>query len=164
MEIERKFLVNDISELDLRNYEFKKITQDYLYADKCSAVRKRKIETKDGIIYKYTIKTKKSNISVNEIEYEIDKKTYDELILDSHRKTIIKTRYIIPYENNLKIELDIFEGEFEGLVFAEIEFESEEEAFNTKMPNWFGKEISKTITNSKMSKMGYKEVLEILGK
>ncbi len=43
MEIERKFLVTDLSKLDLNKYESKSIVQDYIYVDELSAIRKRKI-------------------------------------------------------------------------------------------------------------------------
>ena len=37
-------------------------------------------------------------------------------------------------------EIDVFEGDNEGLVVAEIELESEDEVF--KLPEWIGKEVS----------------------
>ena len=42
MEIERRFLVKDLSKLDLSKYKHKRIIQDYLYKDKFTAIRKRK--------------------------------------------------------------------------------------------------------------------------
>ena len=42
MEIEKKFLVKDISHLDLNNYNKIEMVQDYLYIDKLTIVRKRK--------------------------------------------------------------------------------------------------------------------------
>ena len=57
MEIERKFLVNDLNGINLEEYEYKKMAQDYLYIDKFSVVRIRKIETAKGKKFKYTIKT-----------------------------------------------------------------------------------------------------------
>lgn len=46
MEIERKFLVKDINAINeiISKYPRKTITQDYLYVDDYTAVRKRKIE------------------------------------------------------------------------------------------------------------------------
>ena len=55
---------------------------------------------------------------------------------------ISKTRYIIPIENNRKIELDIFHGYLEGLQFAEVEFESEEEAAAYQQPDWFLEDVT----------------------
>ena len=70
MEIERKFLVNNIDNLDLTKYKKKNIIQDYLYFDKLSCIRK--IKSNNEIKYTYTIKTDNAGISVNEIEKEID--------------------------------------------------------------------------------------------
>ena len=75
MEIERKFLINNIDNLDLTKYKKKSIIQDYLYFDRLSCIRKRKIESNNEIKYTYTIKTDKTGISVNEIEKEIDEKS-----------------------------------------------------------------------------------------
>lgn len=79
MEIERKFLVKDISGIDLSKYSRKQIVQDYLYKDLYTIIRKRKIIKDDNEIYKYTIKTDKKGVTVNEIEKEITKSDYDML-------------------------------------------------------------------------------------
>lgn len=150
MEIERKFLINNIDNLDLTKYKKKSIIQDYLYFDRLSCIRKRKIESNNEIKYTYTIKTDKTGISVNEIEKEIDEKTYNSLEKNDKYITINKDRYIIPYKNH-KIELDIFKEKYEGIIFAEIEFESVEIANNFELPKWFGKEISENITNAEMA-------------
>ena len=48
MEIERRFLVQNIDEkINLNEYEYKEIVQDYLYVDKLTAIRKRKITKND---------------------------------------------------------------------------------------------------------------------
>ena len=56
MEIERRFLVNDVSNLNLRQYEHKQIIQDYLYKDEFTAIRKRKTIENNNTIYSYTVK------------------------------------------------------------------------------------------------------------
>ena len=71
MEIEKKFLVKDISHLDLSNYNKIEMIQDYLYIDQLTIVRKRKCIKNNKTTYTYTIKTDKKNLSVNEIEKEI---------------------------------------------------------------------------------------------
>ena len=102
--------------------------------------------------YIYTVKTGRRELAVNEFESEISKEDYDKLQEDPNRITIEKDRYYIPYKNNLKIELDVFHGAYEGTVFAEIEFESEEQALAEKCPDWFGPEIGEIISNDKMSR------------
>ena len=61
MEIERKFLVKDINAINeiISKYPKKTITQDYLYVDDYTAVRKRKIEKSGNTKYVYTVKTMK---------------------------------------------------------------------------------------------------------
>ena len=162
MEIERRFYIEDLSNIDLSKYEKKIIIQDYLYRDGMTAIRKRKIIDNKEEKYFYTIKTNKVGISVNEIESIITKKEYDKLELNSSYKTISKTRYIIPYIEGLKIELDVFLEDFEGLVFAEIEFKSEEQANSIELPDWFGKEVSTKITNVQMITMTKEEVLNLI--
>lgn len=58
---------------------------------------------------------------------------------------------MIPF-NDLKIEIDMFHDIYEGVTFAEIEFESEEQGKNIEIPEWFGKEIGDKISNDVMSK------------
>jgi hypothetical protein len=151
MEIEKKFLVKDISHLDLSNYNKIEMVQDYLYIDKLIIVRKRKCVKIHQTIYTYTIKTDKKNLSVNEIEKEITEGEYNSLPTNPSYNSLSKTRYIIPYIDDLKIELDIFHGIYDGIMFAEIEFNSEEQANSIPVPEWFDKELSHTITNSDMA-------------
>ena len=55
---------------------------------------------------------------------------------------IRKRRYLIPIESGLTIELDLFAAPFEGLILAEVEFPSEEEANAFLPPAWFGEEVT----------------------
>ena len=77
-----------------------------------------------------------------EVELPLTKKAYEHLREKADGSIITKTRYIIPIENNRNIELDIFHGYLEGLVFAEVEFESEEEAAAYCMPDWFLEDVT----------------------
>ena len=161
MEIERKFLVKDISNLDLSKYNHKFIVQNYLYVDKFTAIRKRKIVENNINKYMYTIKTSKIGISVNEIEKNISEDEYNNLSLNSDYNTIEKERYIIPF-GKYTIELDVFKGVYQGIIFAEIEFSSEDSAYEVKLPSWFGSELSSKITNSQMAIYPINKILNIL--
>lgn len=156
MEIERRFLIKDKNKVEelIKQYKEtrKTITQDYIYSDIFTAIRKRKIEKDEKAKYIYTIKTGRKGISVNEIEKEISKEQYDLLKKDENRITITKDRFVIPYIDNLKIELDIFHGKYEGVIFAEIEFENEEQAGKAKIPEWFDIEIGDKVSNDMMSR------------
>ena len=56
-------------------------------------------------------------------------------------KRIEKTRYEINYMNSI-IELDIYIGNLETLITAEVEFTSEEESKKFEPPDWLGEEIT----------------------
>ena len=109
MEIERKFLVDKLPNLNLSDFEKIEIWQDYLYIDKFTAIRKRKTLKNNKIQYVYTVKTLKSNLAVNEHEKEISKQEYEELMPNSKFNSIHKQRYKIPYIDGLVIELDVFQ-------------------------------------------------------
>lgn len=64
-------------------------------------------------------------------EFSISKEQYDNLKINEKYNTISKTRYIIPYGKNLKIELD---GTYSNIMFAKIEFNTEEESKNISIP------------------------------
>ena len=164
MEIERRFLVKDLSSLDLSQYKCKRIIQDYLYKDKFTAIRKRKTVLDDNVSFTYTIKTRKIGISVNELENEISEEEYNNLKVHPNFNHIDKIRYIIPYIDNLNIELDVFNDNFDGIIFAEIEFKSEEQAHSVKLPEWFGPEITNKLTNSDMASRSIDKILEIVKK
>lgn len=161
MEIERKFLIKDLNKLDLSKYQHKTIVQDYLYVDNFTAIRKRKISENNINKYTYTIKTSKVGISVNEIEKDILEDEYNNLTLNPNYNTIEKERYIIPYEK-YNIELDVFKGVYQGIIFAEIEFPSEDSAYEVKLPSWFGSELSSKITNSEMAVKPVNKIFNIL--
>ena len=90
MEIERKFLVTELENVNFEDCEKYQIIQDYLYSDKFSAIRKRHIIKNDEHKYKYTIKTGKKKYSVNEIEKDITEEEYNDLKLNPNNKTINK--------------------------------------------------------------------------
>jgi len=140
IEIERKFLVdtNKLPPLP----KGKKITQGYLLAHSPS-IRIRIADDKSFL----TIKGKPTNhISRSEFEYEIPLSDGQELLKECKELIISKIRYEITHQNHLW-ELDIFEGENEGLVVAEIELEHENEKFI--LPDWVTVEVSqdKRYTN-----------------
>ena len=57
-------------------------------------------------------------------------------------RIIRKTRYKIPYNEELTIELDIFSSSMEGLIMAEVEFPSIRDAESFIPPDWFGEDVS----------------------
>lgn len=145
MEIERKFLIRRLPE-PLNEYPSYKIEQGYLCTNPVVRIRRQDEE--------YTLTYKSDGLMVRE-EYNLPltKKSYEHLKEKIDGILIKKTRYNIPYKNNLIIELDIFSGHYESLILAEIEFQTEEEAKSFIPPDWFGKDVtfSGKYHNSKMS-------------
>lgn len=149
LEIERRFLINE-SNFTLPKLK-KSITQAYLFSDSNQALRVRMIEDEYYLTYKY----KKSAINRYEFEYLISKEDGDKLISLSENFLIIKDRYYQKIDNHVW-EIDVFYGENEGLIIAEIELEDENEKIN--IPNWVGMEISndEKYFNFSLSKIPYR--------
>ena len=57
-------------------------------------------------------------------------------------KLISKRRYLIPMENGLTIELDVFYEPCKGLLLAEVEFPDEASANSFSPPAWFGEDVT----------------------
>lgn len=157
MEIEKKFLVEKLPK-GLDRYEKWDIEQAYLCGNPTVRIRKKNDE------YILTYKSKKGMEKLireaqarvcNEVELPLTKTAYEHL-LEKHDDNIVKkTRYIIPLDEKHKIELDVFAGKLKGLVMAEVEFESPEDAKAFKAPKWFGEDVTPDdrYSNRRLSKL-----------
>ena len=134
MEIERKFLINEIP-FPLDGYNKREIEQAYLCTE--PVVRIRKSDDNYYMTYK-----SKGKISREEYNLPLTKEAYEHLLTKADGNILTKTRYEIPDKDNLIIEFDVFHGKFNGLLLAEVEFESEEQANNYTPPEWFGRDVS----------------------
>ena len=99
-----------------------------------------------------------------ETEFSIPKESFDKLLAKAEGNIIKKTRYRIPEKDGLTIELDIFEGAFEGLVMAEVEFTDIKQATDYTPPGWFGEEVTTDhrFHNSCLSLLKPEEIKEFL--
>lgn len=133
-EIERKFLVSDDSWRGLGSGS--RFRQGYLSTQPERTVRVRTAAGKGYL----TIKGKTVDASRSEYEYEIPLADA-EAMLDAlcERPLIEKTRYRIDYQG-LVWEVDEFEGENAGLVIAEVELASADQA--VPLPAWVGEEVT----------------------
>lgn len=147
MEIERKFLIKKLPD-NLTSYKARKIEQAYLCTDPVVRVRR------DNDDYYLTYKSK-GMIVREEYNLPLTKESYGHLLAKADGNIITKTRYEIPEKDNLTIELDVFEGKFDGLLLAEVEFASEEEALGYIPPEWFGEDVSNSTKyhNSTLSRL-----------
>lgn len=158
MEIERKFLINEIP-YNLNEYDFYTLEQAYISTNPVIRIRK-KINTDE----KYILTIKSSGMMTRqEYELEIDKTAYDNLLKKAEGNIITKDRYIIPLDNSLVLELDIFKDAFDGLIMGEIEFPDEETAKKYTPPAYVSEEVTydKRFHNSTMSSMSLKEISEL---
>jgi adenylate cyclase len=149
IEIERKFLLlNNLWKSEAVGVHYK---QAYLNEKGDNTIRVR-IE---GNQAKLTIKSKATNISRMEFEYDIPMEDAEKLFLIAKTPAVEKYRYKIEYAGNIW-EVDEFLGDNEGLVIAEIELESENQTF--QKPSWIGMEVSgdKRYTNAHLARNPYK--------
>jgi adenylate cyclase len=134
-EIERKFLVNKELWKKLKKPVGKNYRQGYLLIDPTKTIRLR-IADKTAYL---TIKGETKGISRPEFEYIIPLKDANEMLTLFAGKIIEKIRYLIICKGKTW-EIDVFEGEDEGLIIAEIELESENEKFD--LPEWITTEVT----------------------
>ena len=131
-EIERKFLVQASWQ---PQDEGIKIAQGHLSTVPERTVRVR-IKGDKGYL---TIKGKNQGISRAEFEYEIPIGDAEELLKLAEQPILSKTRYLEQHGNRLW-EIDVFAGENQGLVVAEVELPDEQAEFSR--PDWLGQEVS----------------------
>lgn len=164
MEIERKFLVSDVP-FELDGYPVNHMEQ--LYVSTKPVIRIRKSNDRRIL----TVKSK-GLLSRQEFEMDIDEEEYSNLRAKAEGNVIEKDRYIIPVtdtdatcgdktiDETLKIELDVFKGLFQGLVYAEVEFPSEKIANAFRTPDWFAKDVTGAgvFQNSALSSMKVSDI------
>lgn len=153
MEIEKKFRIKYLPE-NLEQYTYFEIEQGYLSTRPVVRIRKKNEDYILTYKSKGSLKEKEYDTRIsNEVELPLTKESYLHLREKIDGNLIKKKRYLIPLERNLKVELDIFEGCLEGLVFAEVEFSSIEEAVEFVPPEWFAEDVTmdKRYKNSYLS-------------
>jgi adenylate cyclase len=134
VEVERKFLVADPPELDPASGA--EIEQGYLATGSDREVRLRR----KGARHLLTAK-RGSGLAREEAEIEIDRERFDELWPLTEGRRLHKRRHVIPL-GELEIEVDVYAGDLDGLVVAEIEFPSEDAARSFEPPKWLGEDVT----------------------
>jgi len=136
IEIERKFLVTG----NFYPYVTKKerIVQAYLIISPQRTIR---VRIKDASAF-LTIKgaNNLNGFSHHEYEYSIPIDEAKELLQLCLPGKIEKDRHYIPFKNYI-FEVDVFLGQNEGLIIAELELSFENEPF--ERPKWLGKEVTR---------------------
>lgn len=147
MEIERKYLIKQLPP-HLQDYPCRLLEQGYLSTSPVVRVRK------DNEAYYLTYKGS-GLLAREEYNLPLTAVAYAHLLPKADGNIISKKRYEIPDGQGHTIELDLFSGVFSGVVLAEVEFSSIEEAEHYTPPEWFAKDVTydKRYHNSNMSKM-----------
>lgn len=147
MEIERKFLVKKTPE-NLESYPCQKIAQGYLNTNPVVRIRKSNDE------YYLTYKGKGMMVR-EEYNLPLNHEAFDHMVTKIDGLLIEKRRYLIPLNDGLTAELDIFDGALAPLQLVEVEFDSVEAAETFTAPDWFGEDVTNSgkYHNSNLSKL-----------
>lgn len=134
-EIERKFLV-------VNDHWHEHVTdsihylQGYFTTNASCSIRIRVAGDRANL----NIKSATLGITRGEYDYPLPVQDAKEMLYNLCNKPLIeKTRYHLRHADHLW-EIDVFSGENEGLIVAEIELGSVDEKFD--LPDWAGKEVS----------------------
>lgn len=148
MEIERKFLTVSLP-FDLTQFPLCKITQIYISLKPTIRIRKYNED------YVLTVKGD-GGLAKQEFELPITFEEFSHLATKAETNPMSKTRYLVPLENGLTAEVDVYDGICKGLITTEVEFNSVEEANSFNPPLWFGKEVTfdHRYKNTSLSKYG----------
>ncbi|MET0662282.1 MAG: CHAD domain-containing protein [Ilumatobacteraceae bacterium] len=145
VERERKFLVSNIPPLPDEGVALR---QGYLAIDGSVSVRVRDADTEGCTL---TVKAGRGGVRT-ELEWPLSRDEFDAAWQQTGGRRIHKTRYRLEYGEHL-IELDVFHEELDGLVVAEVEFDSEESLAAFQPPAWFGREVTEDerFTNASLA-------------
>jgi adenylate cyclase len=151
-EIERKFLVDHKKWDGFIKPVGKLYKQGYILSEERRTVRIR--VTNDAAYI--TLKGASTGISRSEYEYTIPVNEGNEILDNFATSLIQKTRYNIEYAGHTW-EVDVFTGDNNGLIVAEIELQNEDEQF--EKPEWVGQEVShdNRYANSSLSVYPYND-------
>ncbi len=135
-EIERKFLVRKDKDFKSLAFSSSRIKQGYIAA-KGATVRVRVRDDKGYLTIKEP--SRDGGLKRYEFEKEITLEEAEHLFQLCEPGIIDKTRYLVKSGNHT-FEVDEFYGLNEGLVMAEVELSSEDEAF--EKPDFIGMEVT----------------------
>lgn len=150
MEIERKYKINNLQDLppNYRSFPCHAIEQAYLCTD--PVVRVRREDDSYYLTYKG-----KGLLAREEYNLPLTRESYGHLLKKADGLILTKVRWLLPVEGrtDLTIELDVFSGCYEGLILAEVEFPTIEDADSFTPPDWFGEDVtfSGLYQNSRLS-------------
>jgi adenylate cyclase len=134
VEIERKFLLEQLPP-DTASAT-SALRQGYLVIGDDGEARIRDA----GGAYTLTVKSRGS-LSREEYEIPLSRNQFDALWPATYGRRIEKIRHEIEL-HGMTAEVDIFEGDLDGLILVEVEFASVPAAHEFVPPPWFGREVT----------------------
>ena len=133
IEIERKFLVKNVDFLPEQDAGFN-IQQAYIMESNDRSLRVR-IKNERAFL---TLKIGKNALERLEFEYEISL-VEAQAMLQCCSRVLHKKRFKV-WHQNVRWEVDVFQGDLLGLYLAEVELESLDQ--NIDLPDWVGEEVT----------------------
>ncbi len=133
LEVERKFFVKNMP--DLSHLKAIRDERYYLYSGEGVELRFQK----HGEDYELERMVEYTNLSRTQEKIKITKNEF-ETLKQFGKGPIVRESYLI--SENPQITIKIYHGKFEGLIRAEVEFESLDGAQQFKPLDWFGKEMT----------------------
>jgi CYTH domain-containing protein len=138
VEIERKFLVRALPE-DLESWAATRLEQGYVAITDDAEVRVRR--RAGDATATLTIKSAPGLARVEE-ELELDARRFAGLWPLTAGRRLVKTRHTREVAPGIVYELDVYEGDLEGLQTLEVEFADEATAGAFDPPPWAGDELT----------------------
>jgi adenylate cyclase len=137
VEIERKFLVAERPP-ELDRHPGQRIEQGYLaIAPDGVEVRVRRRDGRATL----TVKSGPGHVRTEE-ELDLDERRFGSLWPLTEGRRVTKTRHEIPLAGDTIAELDVYDGAHDGLMTAEVEFDSEAASERFEPPPWLGREVT----------------------
>ena len=151
LEIERKFILHNLSVLKVLNSDGIAINEDeimqfYTKITPISEIRFRKINDKFFTTQKFG-----KGLVREELENEISKDTFEKALKNSIAIPVKKSRFSFKI-NNLPCNIDVFSDALEGLITFEIEFLTVKDAKEFFMPDFIKTCIKSEITDDERYK------------
>ena len=149
VEIERKFLPTRLPDGATAG---ERVEQGYLaVAPDGTEVRIRRRAGRSTL----TVKSGPAQVRVEE-ELEIDDRRFEALWALTEGRRIAKTRHLVPLDDGLTAEVDVYEGTLDGLLTAEVEFPDEAAAHAFAAPQWMGEDVTgdKRYANQRLATDG----------
>lgn len=155
MEIERRFLLPALPALVLQKCKRLEIQQGYLCGQDNREVRIRKSNKACTLTYKNG-----EGLVRFEKEIAIKQELFQALWPETEGRQLEKTRYCVRYRG-YPLEIDLYKGALKGLILVEVEFKTEQESRDFKVPSFFGREITelREYTNRNLLEKGLPEDL-----